>query len=81
MLEGVEREELLVLLDDAGVCVSAGRRVPAVRLEPSHVLAAMGVEPDLAGGALRFSLGLTTTDDDVDRALAVVPAAVARLRA
>lgn len=79
-VEGVEREELLVLLDDAGVCASAGASCASGALEPSHVLAAMGVEPRRAAGALRLTLGHTTTAEDVDRALEVVPAAVARLR-
>jgi cysteine desulfurase len=48
--------------------------------DPSHVLAAIGVPRSLAGGSLRLSLGVTTTDDDVDRVLDVLPAAVDRLR-
>ncbi len=78
---GVEQEELLVLLDDAGVCASAGAACASGASEPSHVLAAMGVPPDEASGAVRFTLGYTTTADDVTRALEVVPRAVARLRA
>ncbi|MGO9455518.1 MAG: cysteine desulfurase family protein [Acidimicrobiales bacterium] len=77
---GIEREELLVLLDDAGVCASAGSACASGALEPSHVLAAMGVGPSEARGALRLTLGRTTSDADVDRALSVVPRAVARLR-
>jgi len=49
-------------------------------LQPSHVLTAMVVAPELAAGALRLTLGHGSTDDDVDRALAVVPAVVAALR-
>jgi cysteine desulfurase len=78
--EGVDREELVVLLDAAGVCVSGGAACASGALEPSHVLGAMGVPRDAARGAIRFSLGHTTTDEDVERALEVVPAAVARLR-
>jgi cysteine desulfurase len=78
---GVEREELLVLLDEAGVCASAGAACASGALEPSHVLLAMGVPAAQAAGAVRFTLGHTTTAADVDRALAVVPDAVARLRA
>ena len=63
-----------------GVCVSGGSSCASGALEPSHVLAAMGVPAELAQGALRFSLGSRTTDADVDRALSVVPAAVASLR-
>jgi cysteine desulfurase len=78
---GVESEALLFLLDAAGVCASAGSACASGALEPSHVLTAMGVAPDDAAGSIRFSLGATTTEDDVDLALKVVPDAVARLRA
>jgi cysteine desulfurase len=77
---GVEREELLVALGQEGVCVSGGSSCASGALEPSHVLAAMGVAPGLAGGALRFTLGYGTTDADVDRALGVVPGVVEALR-
>jgi cysteine desulfurase len=77
---GVESESLLFLLDEAGICASAGSACASGALEPSHVLTAMGVDPDEARGSIRFSLGATTTDDDVDLALKVVPEAVTRLR-
>ena len=77
---GVEREELLVALGEEGVCVSGGSSCASGALQPSHVLAAMGVAPELAAGALRFSLGYGTTDADIDRALHVVPAVVGALR-
>ena len=77
---GVEREELLVALGQEGVCVSGGSSCASGALEPSHVLAAMGVAPGLAGGALRFTLGYGTTEADVDRALGVVPGVVEALR-
>jgi cysteine desulfurase len=77
---GVETEALLVLLDDAGVWAAAGSACASGSVEPSHVLAAMGVPRDEALSAVRFSLGVTTTDDEVDLALKVVPEAVARLR-
>ena len=77
---GVEREELLVALGERGVCVSGGSSCASGALQPSHVLSAMGVPPELAAGALRFTLGYGTTDADVDRALAVVPTVVASLR-
>jgi cysteine desulfurase len=78
---GVESEALLVLLDGAGICASAGSACQSGAIEPSHVLVAMGVPHDRAVGSLRLSLGTTTTDADVDLALAAVPEAVARLRA
>ena len=77
---GVEREELLVALGEEDVCVSGGSSCASGALQPSHVLSAMGVAPELAAGALRFTLGYGTTEADVDRALAVVPAVVAALR-
>lgn len=78
---GVEREALLFLLDEAGVGASWGSSCASGATEASHVLAALGVAPDLAAGALRLSLGWCSTDADVDAALVAVPAAVARLRA
>jgi len=79
-LRGVEREELLVALGQEGVCVSGGSSCASGALEPSHVLAAMGVAPELAAGAVRFTLGYGTTEVDVDRALAAVPGVVDALR-
>jgi cysteine desulfurase len=78
---GVESEALLVLLDGAGVWAAAGSACTSGAVEPSHVLSAMGLAPERALGALRLSLGVTTTEADVDLALEVVCAAVARLRA
>jgi len=76
----VESEALVFLLDQAGVCASAGSACASGATQVSHVLRAMGVPEELAGGALRLSLGWTTTEEDVDAALEAVPAAVARLR-
>ncbi len=78
---GVDQEELLLLLDRDGVFAAAGSACASGALEPSHVLLAMGVPAAEAKTAVRFTLGHTSTAADVDRALAVVPAAVARLRA
>ena len=78
--EGVESEALLILLDDAGVYASAGSACASGAMEPSHVLAAMGVPREMALGSLRLSLGPTTTEDDIDLALKVIPDAVSRLR-
>jgi cysteine desulfurase len=78
---GVESEELLVLLDDAGVCASAGAACASGAMEPSPVLLAMGVDKVDALSSLRLTLGWTTTPEDVAFAARVVPAAVQRLRA
>jgi cysteine desulfurase len=80
-LPGVESEALLFLLDEAGVCASAASACASGAQQASHVLAAMGVDAERSRGALRLSLGWTTTDSDIDHALAAVPAAVARLQA
>jgi len=78
---GVEAEALLVLLDDAGIAASAGSSCTSGAMEPSHVLIAMGVPAGEALGSVRFSLGATTTDADVDLAVKAVPDALRRLRA
>ena len=77
---GVDQEELLLLLDQEGVCASAGAACASGALEPSHVLVAMGLSTSEARSAVRFSLGWSSTERDVDEALDVVPKAVARLR-
>ena len=79
-IEGVENEALLFLLDRGGVCVSAASACSSGAMEPSHVLAAMGVPRTMAAGALRLSLGWASEADEIDRVLEVLPAAVARLR-
>lgn len=79
-IDGVEQEDLLMLLDEAHVCASGGSACASGALEPSHVLLAMGCSTVEARQAIRFSLGWTTTDVDVDIALEVVPKAVAQLR-
>lgn len=80
MIPGVESEALLFLLDEEGVCASAASACASGAQQASHVLAAMGVplRPDI--GALRLSLGWSSTSDDVDHVLEVLPAAVERLR-
>ncbi len=79
-IAGLESEALLYLLDEAGVCASAASACASGAMEPSHVLAAMGVERNMALGALRLSLGHTTTEADLDRAVDVIGAAVDQLR-
>lgn len=78
---GVESEALLVLLDQQGLCAAAGSSCSSGATEISHVLAAMGMDRARAEASIRLSLGYASTAADVDRALAVIPAAVARLRA
>jgi len=79
--EGVEAEELLLVLDELGVCASAGSACASGALEPSHVLLAMGLSSEQARTHVRVSLGHGTTAEDVDAALVAFPKAVERLRA
>ena len=66
---GFESETLILQLDRRGVCVSGGSACSSSDLEPSHVLSAMGIDRDRALGMVRFSLGPTTTEKDIDHAL------------
>jgi cysteine desulfurase len=75
---GIESESLLFLLDEAGVCASAASACASGAMEPSHVLAAMGVDDQV--GALRLSLGHTTTEAEIGRAIDVIVDSVGRLR-
>ena len=77
---GCEGDSLLMLLDAKGIECSTGSACTAGVAQPSHVLIAMGADPASARGSLRLSLGHTSTDADVDAALAVLPAAVERAR-
>ena len=77
---GCEGDSLLMLLDAKGIECSTGSACTAGVAQPSHVLIAMGADPASARGSLRFSLGHTSTEADVDAALAVLPAAVERAR-
>jgi cysteine desulfurase len=80
-LQGIESESLLYLLDEVDVCASAASACASGAMEPSHVLAAMGLSSDLTMGALRLSLGHTTTENDIDRAIEAITEAVTRIRA
>ena len=77
---GVAAATLLIALDLAGVAVSSGSACSSGKVTPSHVLAAMGVEPGLAAGALRVSFGWASRDEDVDRFVAAFGEALAGLR-
>src|SRR5690606_36085326 len=78
--DGVESESLLYLLEKRGVYASAASSCSSGAMEPSHVLAAMGVDTRQVRGSLLLSLGITSTDADVDLALEAVPPSVERLR-
>jgi cysteine desulfurase len=76
-IAGVEAEPILLALDQRGVAVHSGSSCSSESLEPSPVLAAMGVDADRS---LRASVGWSSTDDDVDAFLDAFPAVVGSLR-
>ena len=80
LVPGCEGDSLLYLLDAAGVECSTGSACQAGVPRPSHVLLAMGLSAERARGALRLTLGHTSTDADVDAVLAAIPTAVERAR-
>lgn len=77
---GVEGESVLLALDMADIAASSGSACTTGALEPSHVLTAMGIDPDLAHASLRLTLGKDNTEQHVDRLLAKLPEIVSRLR-
>jgi len=68
-LPGMKAETAVIAFDLEGVAVSSGAACSSGKVAPSHVLAAMGAGPDLARGAVRVSLGASTTENDVERFL------------
>jgi cysteine desulfurase len=78
--DGIEAESLLIALDLEGIAVSTGSACSSGSLEPSHVLRAMGLPDARTRNAIRFSLGLSTTEDDVAALVAVLPGIVTKLR-
>ena len=78
--ERVEAESLLIALDLEGIAVSTGSACSSGTLEPSHVLKAMGLPSHRTQSSLRFSLGMLSTQDEVDRVIEVLPRLVQKLR-
>jgi cysteine desulfurase len=76
----VEGESMLLHLDYNGIAASSGSACTSGSLEPSHVLTAMGVSPEIAHGSLRFSLGKQNTEEEVNKVLEVLPPIVNKLR-
>lgn len=76
---GVEAEALVLLLSERGISVSSGAACSSGSLEPSHVMQAMGIAPEIAQGQLRVSLGRFSTARDVDRLLTVLPDVLERV--
>ena len=77
----IKSESMLLNLDLEGIYASSGSACTSGSLEPSHVLLAMGIPPEIAHGSLRFSLGRDTTKEDIDRVIKVLPPIVEKLRA
>jgi cysteine desulfurase len=77
---GTDSESLLMALDLRGIAASGGSACQSGSIDPSHVLRAIGVRPDLASAAVRMSLGVLTTDQSIDRVIEVFPALVAKAR-
>lgn len=79
-IEGVDSEGMLMLLDQRGICCSAGSACTAGSLEPSHVLRAMGFSNERARGSLRFSFSRFNSEVQVEEALRIIPNSVEKLR-
>lgn len=79
--EYIEGESLLLMLDEMGICCSTGSACSSGSLEPSHVLRAIGVAPEIAQGSLRLTLGDANTNEDIDYVLEALPDIVGKLRA
>jgi cysteine desulfurase len=80
-IPGTDSEAMLMHLDLAGIACSSGSACTTGMVEPSHVLTAMGVPPELGAGALRFSFGRTSTAEDVDAVIEAFPKIVEKVRA
>ena len=76
----VEGEALLLYLDAKGIFAATGSACTSASLDPSHVILALGLPFEVAHGSLRFTLGRSTTKEDVDYALQVLPELVEKLR-
>jgi cysteine desulfurase len=79
-IDGIDSEGMLMLLDQKGICCSAGSACTAGALEPSHVLRAMGYSNERARGSLRFSFSRFNSESEIDQALQIIPYAVEKLR-
>ena len=77
---GTDSESMLMALDLKGIACSGGSACQSGSINPSHVLAAMGVKADIAGAAIRMSIGCLTTDACIDRVAEVFPALAMRAR-
>ena len=79
-IPGTDSEAMLMHLDLAGICCSSGSACTTGTVEPSHVLTAIGMPPDLGRASLRFSFGHGNSMDEIDRVMDALPAIIARVR-
>ena len=79
-IDGVSSESLVLGLDQAGIAAGLGSACNSKAMRPSHVLKAMGLTDEQAKGALVLSVGVSTTDEEIDRALEIIPSVVQKLR-
>jgi cysteine desulfurase len=78
--EFVEGESMVIQLDLAGIAASTGSACSSAKLEPSHVLLAIGLRPEQAHGSLRLTLGRWTTEKEINYVLKVLPEVIKKLR-
>src|SRR3989344_4148266 len=76
----IEGEAVLLFLNEYGICASSGSACTSQTLDPSHVIISIGLPYEAAHGSIRFTLGKTTTKEDIDKLLEILPNAVKRLR-
>lgn len=77
---GAEGESILMMLDDQGISISTGSACASGSLEPSHVLTAMGLNPEYSHGCVRITIGRYTKEDDLDKLAKVLPPIIKKLR-
>jgi cysteine desulfurase len=78
--KNVEGESILLMLDMEGIAVSTGSACSSGSLEPSHVLSAMGISPEVSHGSVRITLGKSNTEEEVHRLMKILPGIIKRLR-
>ncbi len=79
-VDGVSSESLVLGLDQAGIAAGLGSACNSKAMRPSHVLKAIGLSDEEAKGALVLTVGVQTTEEEIDRALEIIPTVVQRLR-
>jgi len=80
IVKGVEGEAITLSMSVQGFAISSGSACSSGETDPSHVLLAMGIDPALARGSIRISLGIANSEEDIDSFLEVFPGVVEKLR-